>query len=103
MDAKPEVLIYQLLDKIAMKFQRLPYVFGVHELSDTVVDTARCNRKSKTHDGGRCTERTYIWASREGGDKTQTAMPMTYVTSVKQQIVSLSSETTKSAHFQGHL
>ena len=52
----PEVLICQLLDKIATPFQRLTPIFGVQELSGTIADSAWCNRKSVMQDGGRNTE-----------------------------------------------
>src|SRR5208282_2374944 len=38
--SKPEVLISQLLDKIAMPFQRLPHIFAISELDGTIADTA---------------------------------------------------------------
>ena len=39
---KPEVLIYQLLDKIATPFQRLTPIFGVQQHNGTIPYTARC-------------------------------------------------------------
>ena len=42
---KPELLISQPLDKIATRFQRLTPIFGVHQLSDTIANTVRCDRK----------------------------------------------------------
>ena len=49
---KPDVRVSQLLDKIATKFQRLPHIFMVQQLNDTIDDTARCNRMSVIKDGG---------------------------------------------------
>ena len=49
---KTEMLISQLLDKIATKFQRLPHIVGVQQLSGSIADNARCNRKSVIQDGG---------------------------------------------------
>jgi hypothetical protein len=46
----PEVLLSQLLYKIATPFQRLTSIFGVRELSGTIADTALCNRKSVMQD-----------------------------------------------------
>ena len=51
--SKPEVLISQLLDKIATPFQRLTPIFGVQQLNGAIVNTVRCNRKSVFKDGGR--------------------------------------------------
>ena len=41
--------ISQLLWHPETKFQRLPHVFGVLELQDTIANIARCNRKSGFH------------------------------------------------------
>jgi len=49
--SKPEVLISQLLDKIATPIQRLPHIFVVQQLNGTIADTARCNRMSVIQDG----------------------------------------------------
>ena len=57
---QPEVLIYQLLDQIAIPFQRLTTIFGVLEFKETITNTAGCKRKSEFKDGGRQTESTYI-------------------------------------------
>ena len=43
---KPEVVITQLLDKIATPFQRLTPSFGVQQPIGTIANSARCNRKS---------------------------------------------------------
>ena len=51
--AKPEVLISQLLDKIATPSQRLSPIFGVQQLNGVIVNTVRCNRKSVLKDSGR--------------------------------------------------
>ena len=53
--SKPEVLISQLLDKIATPFQRLHNIFVVQQLDGIIVDTTRRNRKSVIQDGGRQT------------------------------------------------
>jgi len=50
---KPEVLLSQLLDQIATPFKRLTSIFWVHQLSGTIANTARYNRKSEIQDGGR--------------------------------------------------
>jgi hypothetical protein len=42
------------------KFQRLPHVFWVLELKDTIANSARCKRKSVFKDGGLQTGSTYI-------------------------------------------
>jgi len=42
---KPEVPIFQLLDKIATPFQRLTPIFGVKHHKGTIWYTARCNWK----------------------------------------------------------
>ena len=61
--AKPEVFtchfkntilirIFPLLDEIATKFQRLPYVVRIQKPNGDRADTARCNRKLEIQDGG---------------------------------------------------
>ena len=49
---KSEVLISQLVDKIAAPFQRLTAIFGVQEFNGSIQNTVRCNRKSEIQDGG---------------------------------------------------
>src|SRR5271157_5565562 len=72
---KPEVLISQPLDKIATPFQRLTPIFGVHQLSGTIANTARCYRKSDFEDGSHQTGSTYISAPRQDSDAVPTAKP----------------------------
>ena len=74
--AKPEVLISQLLDKMATPFQRLTPIFGIQQLNNATANTVRCNRKSVFKDGGRQTGSTYISASRQDGNSVSTANPM---------------------------
>ena len=47
---KPEVFIYQIVDKIAAPFQRLPIV-GVQEFNVAIPNSTRCNRKSEIQYG----------------------------------------------------
>jgi len=61
--SKPEVVITQLLDKIATPFQRLPPIFGVQQPNGTIVNSARCNRKSVLP--GHQTGSSYISAYRQ--------------------------------------
>src|SRR5208282_2050249 len=72
---KQEVPISQLLDKIATPFQRLTPIFGVHQLSGTITNTARFNRKSEFKDGGRQIGSTYISASRLDINAVPTTKP----------------------------
>ncbi len=51
--AKPEVLISQLVGKIATRFQRLPHVSGVQQRKGAIGNTLRCNLKLEIKDGGR--------------------------------------------------
>ena len=60
---------------IATPFQRLTPHFRVHQLSGTIANTARRNRKSEFKDGGRQTGRTYISASRLVINAVPTANP----------------------------
>ena len=71
----PEVLIFQLLYKIATPFQRLTPIFGDQKLNGVIANTVRCNRKSVFKDGGRQTGSTYISASRQDSNSVSTANP----------------------------
>jgi hypothetical protein len=73
---KPELPLYQLLDKIATPFQRLPHTFGVQELNGNIEDTTRCKRKSGIKDGGHQTGSTCNSASRQDSNKIPNAMTM---------------------------
>ena len=61
--AKPEVIVSQLLYKIAKKFDRLPDVFGVGELSAAIKKAPSSNRKSEIQDGSCQTGSTCISAA----------------------------------------
>ena len=67
--------ISQLLWHIETKFQRLPHVFAVLELKDTIANSARCNRKSVFKDGGIQTGSSYNSASRQDSNSVPTANP----------------------------
>ena len=67
--------ISQLLWHLETKFQRLPHVFGVLELKDTIANSARCNRKSVFKDGGLQTGSSYNSASRLDSNAVPTANP----------------------------
>ena len=69
---KPEVFIYQIVDKIAAPFQRPP-IFGVHEFNVAIPNAIRCNRKSEIQYGGWQTGNTYIPASRQDRNEIPTA------------------------------
>ena len=56
-------------------FQRLPHVCGVLELTDTISNCVRCNRKSAFKDGGLQTGSTYNSASRQDSNAVPTATP----------------------------
>ena len=51
--AKPEVLISQLLDKIATPVQRLIPIFWVQEFNGAIPNTVQSNWNSEIQDGGR--------------------------------------------------
>ena len=73
--AKPEVLISQLLDKIATPFQRLNPIFGVQQLNCAILNNVRRNRKSVIKYVGRQTGSTYISASCQDSNSVSTANP----------------------------
>src|SRR5208282_6002537 len=72
-DSKREVVITQLLDKIATPFQRLTPIFGVQQPNGTIANSARCNLKSFFKDGGLKTGSSYNSASRQDSNAVPTA------------------------------
>ena len=72
---KPEVPVSRLLYKLAMKFQRLPHVFGVGQLSGAIRKASCRNRKFKIQDGGSQTGSTCISASMQDSKEIRKATP----------------------------
>jgi len=67
--------ISQLIWHLETKFQRLPHVCGVLELTDTISNSALCNRKSVFKDGGLQTVSSYNSAYSQDSYAVPTANP----------------------------
>jgi len=57
---KPEVLVYQPLDKVATPFQRLTPIFWFPEFNGAIANIARFNLKSDIKNGRRETGSAFI-------------------------------------------
>jgi hypothetical protein len=73
---KPDIPVYQLLFKIAKKFQLLSACFGVRTLNGAIGKAPSRNRKCEIQDGGCQTGSTCVSASIQDSKKISEANPM---------------------------
>ena len=72
---KPEVPIFQLLDKISTPFQRLTPIFGVHQLNGTIANPAGVTRSRLLKMAAAKTGSSYISGSRLYSNTVPTENP----------------------------